>query len=353
MTPPVDDDEFGYRAAPIGLALRYHRDWRAFAIWCAAVDHSPLPAAPFTVLEYVADNPGRAATVAGRLTAINAAHAAAGLPAPGRAEALRQALDDARAQRSARWRFAVDRMLPRIPVWGWPGGLAGRRNAALLVLAAHGLPYADIARLTLGDVTHADRAIHLGAQPLLTITATGDPYRCPAAALRGWLAVRPALQRYNGHALVETALESRTLPPSPAAPVDPGQPLFVTVDRHGYAPLPHTDRPGTPPTLPPMSADSIAVIVTRHLAGHWPKYPTRQGLSNHDPRPEPPVDQDVDDIVLDPDYFARGVDARRRGHEALAEIPDLLDDAVTRMEALLEQTEALLREALGGAHEVS
>ncbi|MEV0466659.1 hypothetical protein AB0I30_23100 [Nocardia tengchongensis] len=45
--------------------------------------------------------------------------------------------------------------------------------------------------------------------------------------------------------------------------------------------------------------------------------------------------------------------ARRRDHETLAEIPDLLDDAVTRMEALLEQTEALRREALGGVREGS
>ncbi|MEV6101866.1 hypothetical protein [Nocardia sp. NPDC051981] len=65
------------------------------------------------------------------------------------------------------------------------------------------------------------------------------PYRCAAAALRGWLAVRPALQRCNGHALFETALESRTLPPSPAAPVDPGSRCSSPWTGTGTRPFPH------------------------------------------------------------------------------------------------------------------
>ncbi|MEV6071881.1 hypothetical protein AB0L82_35530 [Nocardia sp. NPDC052001] len=352
MTPDMDD-EFGYAPAPSGLAQRYHRSWREFAIWCAAADQDPLPAAPWTVLSYLVDHPGRSTTVAGRVTAINSAHAAAGLPAPGRAESLRQALDEARAQRAARRRAAVDRMLPRIPVWGWPGGLAGRRNAALLVLAAHGLPHAEVARLTLGDITYGDNAIHLGSQPMLTVAATGDPYRCPAAALRAWLVVRPALQRYNGHMLVENALRARTLPGISADTVDPDQPLFLPVDRHGYTPTPYTERAGVPPTLPALSADSIAAIVTGHLAGHWPKYATQQHDSTRDAGMDPISEPESDDVGLGQDYYERGAAARRRDHHILAEIPDLLDDAITRMQALLDHTDAILHGAFAAATDPS
>ncbi|MEV6073220.1 hypothetical protein AB0L82_42315 [Nocardia sp. NPDC052001] len=53
-------------------------------------------------------------------------------------------------------------MLPRIPMWGWPGGLARRRNGALLVLVAHDLPCADVARLMLGDILVEDNVMGSG-----------------------------------------------------------------------------------------------------------------------------------------------------------------------------------------------
>ncbi|MFJ9371205.1 hypothetical protein ACIRRA_43320 [Nocardia sp. NPDC101769] len=242
------DGEFVCAAPPPGLPARYHRGWRDYAIWCAAVQRRVLPTAPLTMLEFLAEHPGATATLAGRITAVNAAHRAAGHAVPGRAEALRQALDDDRARRAARIRAVVEAIVPRIPRWGWPAGLAGRRNAALLTLAGTGLPRAAIAALTLGDVvttTDADGRVlvHLGGAPLATLTAADDPDRCPVTALRGWLEVRGALQRYSGHALLAHALENHTLPPIPVESVDPGQPLFVLLDRHGYAPTPHTDTP--------------------------------------------------------------------------------------------------------------
>ncbi|MCU1648172.1 MAG: hypothetical protein JWN03_8447 [Nocardia sp.] len=341
----LDDSEFGCTAAPLGLAVRYRRDWRHFAIWCAAVEVSALPAAPLTVLEYLADHPGRPATQAGRVAAINHAHRLTGLRAPGRAEALRQALDEARAARSARWRHAVDLLLPRIPVWGWPGGLAGRRNAALLVLAAAGLSYADIARLTCGDVRIDAETVYFGAQPLAAVSATGDPHRCPSGAVHGWLAVRPALQRYNGHSLLEDALKSRALPRVSADTVAGDQPLFVMLDRHGYAPMPRIDRSGDAPVLPGLSAEAVAAVVNRHLTGDLPKYFIRQQESAKYPLGEITTES-AGDLELSPDYYSKGTAARRRDHEILSDIPDLLDDAVARLEALLDRTSDIIRVAL-------
>ncbi|WP_331723092.1 hypothetical protein [Nocardia sp. NBC_00511] len=346
MPADIAHGEFDCAAAPSGLSARYRRDWRSFAVWCAAGEVSALPAVPLTLLEYLADNPGRPATQAGRVTAINRAHRAAGLPAPGRAEELRQALDQARAAQSTRWRTAVDALLPLIPTWGWPGGLVGRRNGALLVLRAAGMSYADIGRLTVGDVRVEPGAIHIGPQPLSTINASIDSQPCHASTLHAWLDVRPALQRYSGNAMLEAALESGTVPGITIDAVGVDQPLFVTLDKHGYAPMPCIDRRGASPALPGLSAEAVSAIVTRHLSGDLPKYVVQQKNTATESRVDVVADLGGN-TSLSADYFDKGIAARRRDHETLSAIPDLLDDAVARMEKLLDQTSDMLRLALG------
>ncbi|MFE3280048.1 hypothetical protein [Nocardia sp. NPDC059239] len=358
VTPDLDDGhgaggEFECAPAPPGLAVRYHRGWRTYAIWCAGAGRRALPTAPLTLLEFLAEHPGTVATQAGRITAVNAAHRAAGLPTPGRGEALRQALDDDRAQRAARIRAVADAVVPQIPRWGWPAGLAGRRNAALLTLAATGLPGAAIAALTVGDVLPGGEVggreiIHLGTTPLATLTAGDDPARCPVTALRGWLDVRGALQRYSGHALLAHALDNHTLPPIPLHSVDPGQPLFVLLDRHGYAPTPHTDTPGTPPTLPALGVDSLRAVITRHLSGQPVRYRTR-------PRPSAPADpsfapepEPLVEIELSSDYYERGTAARRRDAELLADVDDRLDAVLAQLDDWLTRTETLINDTIGG-----
>lgn len=53
-------------------------------------------------------------------------------------------------------------------------------------------------------------------------------------------------------------------------------------------------------------------------------------------RPEPPLAE------LASGYYRAGVDARRRAHTALAEVPDMVDDVEDRIEALLQRTLDLL-----------
>ncbi|MEC3920371.1 hypothetical protein [Nocardia sp. CDC160] len=343
----LGDAEFHCTAAPLGMSSRYRRDWRHFAIWCAAAEVQALPAAPLTVLEYLADHPGRPATQAGRLAAINSAHRLTGLPVPGRAEALRQALNDARSARAAHWRHLVNQLLPSIPAWGWPGGLVGRRNAAVLVLAASGVSFADIARMTCSDIRINADSVQVGTHPLATIGATGDPGCCPVAVVQAWMDVRPALQRYTGHTLLKAALESGTLAGIPGDIAAADQPLFVMLDQHGYAPMPRIDRSGEAPVLPGLSPGAVAAVVKRHLLGELPKYVIRQ----HDSLAAPGSRVASDETAYEPpalsrDYYDKGVAARRRDHETLADIPDLLEDAVARMEELLERTSDILRAAL-------
>ncbi|MFJ9370697.1 hypothetical protein ACIRRA_40630 [Nocardia sp. NPDC101769] len=207
-----------------------------------------------------------------------------------------------------------------------------------------------IAALTIGDVvttTDADGRVlvHLGGAPPTTLTAADDPDRCPVTALRGRLEVRGALQRYSGHALLAHALENHTLPPISVESVDPGQPLFVLLDRHGYAPNPHTDTPGAPPTLPALGVDSISAVITRHLSGQPVKYRTRPWR----PVPDDPgeVPEPIVEIELAGDYYERGTAARRRDAELLADVDDRLDAVLAQMDDWLTRTGALIADTLG------
>lgn len=67
---------------------------------------------------------------------------------------------------------------------GWPQGLFGRRDAALLTLAAAGLPFTTLAALRQRDLHIDDDTVTIGAQPLLTLPATGDQHTCPVRVMR-------------------------------------------------------------------------------------------------------------------------------------------------------------------------
>ncbi len=60
----------------------YAADWALFTDWCAATNHSPLPADWNTIIAFTAGCPGAPATLRRRLAAITHHHRAAGHPHP-------------------------------------------------------------------------------------------------------------------------------------------------------------------------------------------------------------------------------------------------------------------------------
>src|SRR5664279_1565583 len=138
----------------------YAASWALFTDWCAVTDHPELPAAPATVLGFLAGCPAAADTQRRWVAAIDHHHAAAGHPPPGRAPAVLAALGrptqephEATADTAA----AVDATLLALPSHGWTRGMFGRRDRCLLVLSqSAGVPYQQLARLTVGDISFAN-----------------------------------------------------------------------------------------------------------------------------------------------------------------------------------------------------
>jgi len=183
-------DQLADSGSPAAGAPAGGAEWVLFTDWCAVAGHSSLPATAETVLMFFGDCPAAAGTFARRLTAIDAAHRAAGVTPPERTGQVRDVLRGrpARPVRQELNSAGVDAALRRLPSHGWINGWFGRRDRALLVLAQAGVPYRRIAALTAGDVTLIDTVATIAAtKPVITLRPDVDPVVCGPCALVRWL----------------------------------------------------------------------------------------------------------------------------------------------------------------------
>ncbi|MGW5153226.1 hypothetical protein [Rhodococcus koreensis] len=304
---------------------RYRHDWALFADWCTACDHRILPAPPSVLAEFLADHPAADGTQRRRVTAINAVHARAGLPAPGRTETIRQLLSTTRADRLARVGERVAQVVPRIPVTGWPGGLFGRRDALLLTLAAAGPGFEEIARLRRTDVT-AERGalvVKAGEGWVRVTTESGVE---PVVVYRNWVEVLGFLDRYPSTKLLAGRLDKgASLSVFADSARRDDQSLFTPIDRWGHTPYDPT----------PLTGHSIAALVRAHLTGQAPVHkrpPVRRPTTpSHENAPVP----DPADVELDQGYYDRGIAARRNAHTHLEDVTDILDGIEDEADKLL------------------
>ena len=179
-------------------ARLYATDWAGFAAWCQASGCAALPAAPATVVAFLA---ATAETLSGgalgrRAAAIAYHHRAAGLAAPTADPAvtalLRAARRGATRRRTPTPRPALLRMAAACP-----GDLAGVRDRALLLLlAAAGLGRAALVGLDAEHVrftaTAVDLAVHEAGPDRDSLRRVTIPHcatlaTCPVQALRRWL----------------------------------------------------------------------------------------------------------------------------------------------------------------------
>ncbi|MDV6297338.1 hypothetical protein [Rhodococcus aetherivorans] len=318
--------------AALGLRIptRYRHDWALFADWCTAADHRPIPAAPETLALFLHEHPAAAATQRRRLSAINTVHTGHGYPAPGRTETVRRHLDAARAQRLDQLRRLLLQRATELPTTGWPSGLFGRRDALLLVLAATGMTFTDIARLRRRDIRH-DGII------LVATTRAGERFRLapdpetednPAADIyRRWAEIQAFLDLYPGtHLLRHHLTDPVEIITDPLDAEQARQPLLCPIDRWGHLPYAQS-----------MTPQSVSILVRAHLSG---RAPVRRVLPV-------PLQDDVGtwvepEIELDPGYYERGIAARSRDHEAFEDLADVFDEIEARADALFEDLMGVL-----------
>lgn len=241
--------------------------WDLFVDWCEAAGLCALPAEPATVARFLVEVPVGADTARRRVRAVNRAHIEAGLPPP---------VLPARAEPTAD--PAVGAALAACVVGGWPAGLVGRRDAALVALVA-------AARFTHRHVRAlrvASGSIDIGAVPRLD-----PPGACPACALTRWARTAADIERvgwrsvrYRLADLGEVTAGSLDFHECATPVVWPERagyqpPLFVAVDRHGGL-----------ETVLPLSRRSISAIVSQRLAAtrDRPEVPAPQPVPPETPR---------------------------------------------------------------------
>ena len=244
----------------------YAADWALFTDWCAATNHTALPADWSTGTAFTAAFPGAPATTRRRLAAVTHHHSAADQPPPTDPDStagppLRELIDPGQ----------VDMLMRLLPSHGWTAGLFGRRDRALLTLAAATtIPYRQRARLTVAQLHIADGIAtitdHHGTAHV--VESAADPLLCGPCALVRWRraldteATFKSLKNLLKHAEVVTAASH--YPCRNPKPIDQRTleaPLFPPINQWGHLPLPI--RP-----LSPHSTSRLAQQADTGLAHH-------------------------------------------------------------------------------------
>ena len=305
--------------------------WRLFADWCSAVDENPLPAAPLTLARFLAANPAGDGTQRRRVGLINAAHRDNGFDPPGRADAVRELLDD----RRRRWRrgrsVATAGAIALLPQTGWPTAVFARRDAMILALAGAGLRANQIAGMQSGDVRQAeDRPgtlrVQAGGQSV-AVTLDEEVTGVSAAQIwRRWSEVLQVQIQLPATRWTRRLVEGH---PVPALRALPDRAILLTaLDRWGAAPLPAVA----------LGAEAVNRIIAGHLRGEPPQHAPLRRRRRATDQPMLPFPEDTppeDPMLLDPGVVGRGLQARKRAAELLDGVGDALDEVEERAEKLL------------------
>lgn len=337
MTPPSTTP----RPSPMTQAA-YRRDWALFIDWCQAYGHTPLPASPETVQAFLAE-PSIAARRRRCAAAIAWAHRTAGQPAP--IEPAQRSPDPAL--------LAVDtgRLLERIPLWGWPAGMFGRRDALLLILRFDaGLTLPAIAALGADQMTIADQQLVIdGERGAVTLPPAADTRQCPACVWLRWRALLLRIHRYHTAAMLRQALGvdavhgdprpagHRCTTPAAASTLD--GPVLLPINQWGAAPLPR--RPPTPRALSGLAAAHRSGFPPHHRADTEPTH-------DHDTRTATNQAPTTVAEYRKPYELVhqRGLAARRQAIATLQSARVDIDDVDRQLDELQDRIDALTSTAL-------
>ncbi|MDN5901402.1 MAG: tyrosine-type recombinase/integrase, partial [Brachybacterium sp.] len=288
----------------------YQRDWDKWADWCTRNRVIALPAAPEAVANYVAEaaemvrpngKPAYAPSTLTRMVAsINSVHKAAGAPPPGHSETVRAALSGIRreAARPPRRMKALTLdplrvVLTSIPLHGWPIGVHGRRDYALILIGMAGaFRRGELAAITTDRCDldpeqgllirlHQSKGDQEARGMTKVIPYGANPSTCGPCAWVRWLLVLDAAHTGERSQVMRAVLtepdlgahvcKSQHLPGW--ATDGSSHPAFVTAHRHGDITLDH-----------PMSGQAVHQVLRRRLAAagidptRWGAHSLRAGF---------------------------------------------------------------------------
>jgi len=314
----------------------YAADWSLFNDWCTATNSTPLPADWSTIEAFTAACPGAPATIRRRLAAIAHHHRVVGHPVPVNpvrqsGPPPRQVIDPGQ----------VDMLMRLLPSHGWLGGLFGRRDRALLTLAAATtIPYRQLPRLTVAQLSIADGVAtitdHRGIDHV--IEAATDPVLCGPCTLVRW---RRVLDTEVLHKNVKTLIKKAEAvtadshhPCQAPKPIDDrtlDAPLFPPINQWGHLPYPIEP-------LSPHSTSRLARQADTGLAHHWVlDVDEVVAVGRADQAAIAPVP-----AVTRPVYDWEAANQRKiDAVQQLAPLADALDDIEARIDELIARTKGL------------
>lgn len=177
----------------------------------------------------------------------------------------------------------VSDALGRAVIGGWPDGLVGRRNAAVLALAAAGATRRQLAALVVGDLSGPPMTVRLNGSASTPLVVSNPPGSCLACAVSRWLRALGTIDRRRQLACLAavTAASTSTHDCAVALPYfgDRGWPLLPSIDHRGL--VGHSG----------LSATALSGILTRALSDtatgeDAPDGPNRSGPGRPTPDPE-------------------------------------------------------------------
>lgn len=133
--------------------------------------------------------------------------------ATGDSDTIRRIVYEHRADQLSRLEVIVSEIIPRLPVFGWPGGLFGRRDAILLLLASSGLRFEQISALRRNNIRIDGEALIVGGvHPFRLTPAAYGGSISPVGLYRRWAAILDFLDRTPSTRLLAEHLDGYTLP---------------------------------------------------------------------------------------------------------------------------------------------
>ncbi len=240
--PPVDrigqsaphpSDVAGAFAANTKKAYRVA--WGKFEAWCAAVDKAPLPAAPETVRDHLADMAAsgyRFSTIELRLAAICTMHRVTGTPFdradPAIAFALKRIAREIGRAKVGRRALRTEELLAIVErIDREPRSLRGLRDRCLLLLGfASGMRRAELVDLKVNTVTWRRDGLELllprsktdqeGLGRVVGVFYGERERSCPVRALKRWIEAAaitegPIFRSIAGDTVGASALDPQTI----------------------------------------------------------------------------------------------------------------------------------------------